>query len=154
MTAAELLDDLNRLGIEVAVHGYRLRYRPRSAVTPKLVERLRAHKPELLALLGPAGPPDAATVAPAVDHPEPVVSWPEAVRWEDCIAPPEPCPDCGGLVCWWNALGGRRCMACDPPFNAIRALERAERIRRRHGIPSPPGAAEMLADLKRFFGYL
>ena len=74
------------------------------------------------------------------------------VQWEESIDPPCPCPSCGGLVFWWNVLGDRRCMACNPPTVAIRLLERAERIRRRCGIPSPTGAAEMLAELKRIAG--
>jgi hypothetical protein len=44
-TAVNLLADLTRLGIEVVVHKVRLRYRPRSALMPDQVERLRAHKP-------------------------------------------------------------------------------------------------------------
>lgn len=151
--AADLLTYLTRLGIEMVAHGDRLRYRPRSALTPDLAERLRAHKAEVLAILRPAEGPGGATAAQAVDHPERVVSRPEAtpevMRWEDCIDPPEPCPRCGGLILWWNAFGDRRCLTCDPPLKAIRALERVERIRRRHGIPNPAGAADLLADLKR-----
>jgi hypothetical protein len=70
------------------------------------------------------------------------------IRWEDCIAPPDPCPGCGGIMFWWNALGDRRCLRCDPPKAAIRLLEKTERIRRRAGIPSPTGAMEILAELK------
>lgn len=50
-SAAALLTALVRRGIELQARGDRLRYRPRSALTPGLVERIRAHKPELLALL-------------------------------------------------------------------------------------------------------
>ena len=145
--ADHLLADLTRLGIKVVVHGDRLRYRPRSALTPDLAARLRTHKANLLAILRLFVGPDAATAAsvgPVADEPDP-----EAIQWEDCIDPPPPCPGCGGLIFWWNPSGGRRCKACDPPTAAIRLLEKAERIRRRHGSPSTPGAAEMLGDLKR-----
>lgn len=58
MSAAELLLDLGRLGIRLEPHGDRLRYSPRSALTPFLADRLKAHMVELLELLRPA--PDAA----------------------------------------------------------------------------------------------
>jgi hypothetical protein len=115
--------------------GDRLRYRPRSALTPELAERLKTHRDDLLEVLGPKESPDDAATAPA---------------WEDCLDPPDPCPNCGGRLYWWNLLGNHRCLVCDPPVIAMRTLERAERIRRRCGIPSPPGATEMLADLKRW----
>ena len=55
MRAAQLMADLTRLGIRLEAHGDRLRYSPRSAVTPELVDRMKAHKPELLAMLQPEG---------------------------------------------------------------------------------------------------
>ena len=48
---AELLADLAVRGIRLEADGERLRYHPRSALTPKLLERLKAHKADLLALL-------------------------------------------------------------------------------------------------------
>src|SRR4030042_1131328 len=62
MTATDLLADMNRAGIELQADGDKLRYRPLSAMTPDLAERLKACKPELLALLNktpdiPARPP-------------------------------------------------------------------------------------------------
>lgn len=50
--------DLAGRGIRLEAHGDRLRYHPRSAITPDLVDRLRDHKAELLAILRP----DAAEV--------------------------------------------------------------------------------------------
>jgi len=55
VNAAELITDLARLRIRIEAHGDRLRYSPRSAVTPDLAERMKAHKPELLAMLQPEG---------------------------------------------------------------------------------------------------
>ena len=53
MIATELLADLTRLGIRLEAHGDRLRFWPRSAVTPELADRMKAHKAELLAVLQP-----------------------------------------------------------------------------------------------------
>jgi hypothetical protein len=51
MSAAELLMDLGRQGIRLEADGERLRFHPRSALTPDLLGRLKAHKGELLTLL-------------------------------------------------------------------------------------------------------
>ena len=45
------MTDLAQLGIRIEAHGDRLRYSPRSAVTPDLGQRMKAHKGELLAML-------------------------------------------------------------------------------------------------------
>ena len=134
MSAAELLANLTRLGIEVVAHEDGLRYRPRSAVTPDLAERLRTHKAELLAILRPAVAPDGATVTPAAGEAEPAErrpgAAPEAIRWEDCLDPPDPCPECGTLELWQTLAGNWRCLRCDPPTTARRLAELAGRIRR------------------------
>jgi len=62
MSAAALLAELAQLGITIEAHGDRLRYSPRSSVTPDLADRLKAHKRELLAMLTAEG--DAPTVVP------------------------------------------------------------------------------------------
>ena len=49
--ASTLLIELARHGIEIQPHGDRLRSRPRSAMTPDLIERVRLHKSDLLAIL-------------------------------------------------------------------------------------------------------
>ena len=51
MIASSLLVTLTDLGIQLKAHGNRLRYRPRSAVSPALVERMNAHKAELIEAL-------------------------------------------------------------------------------------------------------
>ena len=136
LVLADLLAECNAHGIRLALAdgGGLAVDAPEDALTPDLLARLKAHKAELLAALRPP----VAPVEPA-----------EAVLQEECIEPPDPCPNCRGLVFWWDIPGDQRCMACDPPVKAIRALEIVERIRRRHRIPSPPGVPEMLADLKR-----
>jgi hypothetical protein len=56
VNVAQLLADLARLGIRLEARGDRLGYWPRSALSPDLTERLKAHKDELLAKLrGEAG---------------------------------------------------------------------------------------------------
>ncbi len=47
----ELLTELDRRGVELRACGEKLRYRPRSALTPELAQRVKAYKPELLAML-------------------------------------------------------------------------------------------------------
>ena len=54
MSAAELLANLDRLGVRLEAHGDRLRYQPRSALTPDLLVRPKAHKADVLAMLRPA----------------------------------------------------------------------------------------------------
>ncbi len=55
-SVALLLAELTRLGIQLQVHGDRLRYRPRDALTAELAERVKAHKPNLMAILRVTGP--------------------------------------------------------------------------------------------------
>ncbi len=50
MNAAQLMSDLARLGIRIEADGDRLRYWPRSAVTPDLFGRMKAFKLELLSI--------------------------------------------------------------------------------------------------------
>ena len=54
--AANLLAELCLRGIEVLAEGDRLRYRPRSKMTPELTERVRRHKGDLIAIIRAAGP--------------------------------------------------------------------------------------------------
>lgn len=54
--AAILLADLAGRGVTVETDGQTLRYRPRSAVTPADLNRLRKLKDELIAVLSPPSP--------------------------------------------------------------------------------------------------
>jgi hypothetical protein len=69
MSAVELFANLNRLGIQLMADGERLRYAPRSALTPDLIDRMKAHKAELLALLRPAVDRSSALPAATVGFP-------------------------------------------------------------------------------------
>jgi hypothetical protein len=51
VSAAELLQELNQMGVRLEVVGERVRYWPKDALTPDLLDRLRSHKFELLAML-------------------------------------------------------------------------------------------------------
>jgi TubC N-terminal docking domain len=51
LSAKALFAELRERGVEIMAEGELLRYRPRSAVTPELLDRLRTHKPTLLMLL-------------------------------------------------------------------------------------------------------
>ena len=48
MTAATILQELRRRGVEVRAIGHRLRDRPREAVTPELLQALRENRDEIL----------------------------------------------------------------------------------------------------------
>lgn len=126
---ADLMIDLDRAGVrELVADDGRLLYRPRSAVTPELAERLRSHKAALLAALRPAGAPGPEDEAAALLAGLPMAEAPPLGPdgWPtDSIDPPEPCSDCGGLMFWWNAFGDQRCLACDPPARVDRYLRRS-----------------------------
>ena len=51
MKAEELLAEVEALGVVVSVDHEHLRLRPKSRLTPELIEDLRAHKTELLGLV-------------------------------------------------------------------------------------------------------
>ena len=63
VSAAELMANLARLGIRLEADANRLLYWPRSAVTPDLAERVKAHKGELLAILRPSVEAQSITCA-------------------------------------------------------------------------------------------
>jgi len=51
MTATEILSELARRGVHLEVAGDKLRWRPKEAVTPDLVETLKQRKAEIIAAL-------------------------------------------------------------------------------------------------------
>ena len=66
-TVALLMADLVRRGIELGADGGKLRYRPRDRMTPALADRLKAHRSDVLAILGAlSGPADGTR--PAAGH--------------------------------------------------------------------------------------
>lgn len=66
MTTAELLADVAQRGITLQADGGKLRFYPRDAVGPELLELLARHKVELLAILtGDSGDSDETQNEPA-----------------------------------------------------------------------------------------
>jgi hypothetical protein len=112
MTAMQVLTDLHVLGIRLEVRGDRLRYAPRSAITPDLVERMKRHKSELLTVLAPTSP-----------------STDKANGFGGVIDPPDACPKCRTLELWKTMVGSWRCRRCDPPTKAAELREEAARLR-------------------------
>ena len=80
MSAAEIMVDLARRGIRLEGEGERLRYYPRSALTPELLDRLIAHKAELLAAI------ERFEERAAIMEFDAGLSRPEAERlaWKEC----------------------------------------------------------------------
>ena len=50
-SASDLLAELDGLGIQLEADGEHLRFRPREKMTADLAGRMKAHKPELVALV-------------------------------------------------------------------------------------------------------
>lgn len=146
MSAAQLMTDLARLGIRIEAHGDRLRYSPRSAVTPVLADRMKAHKGELLAILSPDAERSAIQWCETAPRHEVQAALENAlIEWDAIVAesdgppadlqsievtdPPDPCPKCGTLELWQSLVGNWRCLRCDPPTKARRLRERAARMK-------------------------
>ena len=100
----QLFNELADRGVTLVSDGDRLRYYPRAKMTPELVERLREHKAEVVAVIADPWPAD--------------------------YNEPEPCEKCNGLDLWETFTGRWRCSKCDPPTRARRLLEKAERMAR------------------------
>jgi hypothetical protein len=138
MNATELLSDLTRQGIRLEAQGERLRYFPRSAVTADLIERMKAHKGELLAMVAAKAGEAAGVSGRSVDHASKVVAtgapeliksdvWPAGSIAPDAITQ---CSECGSLELWQTVAGNWRCLRCDPPTVSRRLAERAAKIRK------------------------
>ena len=101
MTARDLLAELNQRGITIEAHGDRLRYSPRSAVTPDLAQRMKAHKAALLAILAGETWQPEASISDWHDANE--ANW-QAISDADrdyLLGPrdwPDPCLWCGGRL--------------------------------------------------------
>jgi hypothetical protein len=146
---------------------------PQDALTPDLLGRLKAHKPDLLVMLRPEAElgtcedcGQALTETPTFDgflnlecprcdrcfgcRPStgeiaarfagaPQKAIPVVVDESQAIGEVVPCPKCCKLELWQTAAddlfgltpGRWRCVKCEPPTDARRLAEAAERIRRR-----------------------
>lgn len=138
MTAQSLLEDLQARGITLRAEGDRLRFHPREVVGPQDLAALRAHKPELLALLRGAEEPQAspAVICPWCRSPD-LLNGASGGLW---------CPGCNRLTWRETPAGGfirADCGDVDPwPTQKARLLAGVEYP------PRPPEAppAGILAD--------
>ncbi len=103
MSVTELMIDLRECGIQLEARGDRLGYSPKAAMTPELAERVKSHKPTLLAILTADDVPAAVLWQAALDLLEGDPEFPPemlmgcrraSVRWEserpagDCVIEP------------------------------------------------------------------
>ena len=123
----ELLAECKTLGIRLsAAEGGGLEIdAPQDALTPNLLDRLKACKADLLAILrrDPEAREEQLAIALEACGLDPA----EEIDPADLI----PCPTCGRLELWETLSGTWRCLRCDPPTKARRLAETAEHIRRR-----------------------
>ena len=82
MPVGNLLADLKARGVKLVAHGDRLRYYPRSAVTPDLLERIKIHKVELLALVRPGAATSASDAGARTEREAP--RWPAQPSSAEC----------------------------------------------------------------------
>jgi hypothetical protein len=128
--ASRLMADLIRLGIKLEADGNRLRYSPRSAVTPDLAKRMKAHKSELLAMLRAGQTPLSLTqaVKASVSADGKWHTLHDITRgefdWINGAFDTNPGPI--GQVCrchkeqlWWRSIYGEHliCGICHPPVS-------------------------------------
>jgi TubC N-terminal docking domain len=137
---ADLLTDCDARGIQLmlAEDGGLTIDAPRDALTPHLLDKLKARKTELIAVL--VSEQAEMTDDVAVIGPD---GWPI-----DSIDPNElsPCPTCGRYEFWQSGAGNWRCEHCEPPTTALRLLELADRLRQRSDVnPTRVGATATLS---------
>ena len=132
MTVESLIANLADLGVQILADGDRLRFWPRSAASPSLLEQMKVHKVELLESVRSAGTstnePEPKTHAECFDQDDPFEDWIELVNADGTIVwihsryihaeivdRPDPCLKCQSLTFWWNESGDTRCLNCAPP---------------------------------------
>jgi hypothetical protein len=164
---ADFLLVLKSRGIALSAFGGRIRFdAPLGAFTPELRTVAVEHRGELLQALPPQdavpsgvatgdGPQDAhASPTGGVDlrpQDSDAADWIKYTTangrqgWQrsdldgcEIIDPPAPCPDCGGIVFWWDVAGGQHCERCQPPRHGPRLRELAQRLRERHAAENRP----------------
>lgn len=82
-SVAGILADVARRGITLQPHAGKVRFRPRSAMTPDLAQRIKARRTALLALLSDTTPPDVTAISPdgGESRVSSVVSVSEPPKW-------------------------------------------------------------------------
>ena len=108
MGASEVLAELTRRGVEVAVVGDRLRFRPLEAVTPDLRAALVEHKADLIRLLGTHDDDVSWRVEVMRRQLRPSIGIPYLVARRDFVDVPGGCLSCG------DPCGSGRRYRCGP----------------------------------------
>lgn len=104
-------------------------------ITPDLLEKLRQHKACLIRVLQKGR--DELDAKLCESEPD---SFPsedlQTTLWDECIEPPRPCSLCGGILFWWDVIGGQHCMQCEAPrFPLEKAIELQKLAKRLRQFP-------------------
>lgn len=114
MGPADVLEELNRRGVAIAVAGDRLRFRPQDAVTPDLRAALLEHKTDLIRLLDALDEQVAWRVGAMRHQIRPGLIVPFLVARRNFVDAPGGCLSCG------DPCGAGRRYRCGP---CVRAAE-------------------------------
>jgi hypothetical protein len=133
MSVTELRRELERLGVRLEVRGDQLAFHPTSALADDMVQQLRTHKADLVALL------TTTTSSEPFTNGQETSSFQTEEDEDECPAAHfelqeidwnTPC-SCGSLELWETVGGDWRCLRCHPPEASRRLRALAERIRQR-----------------------
>lgn len=172
-TAAEILAECQAHGIILQpLPGGRLDVDgPAGELTPELLQRLRDHKAELLALLA-GGTQDGRPEGQDHGAGDPQDLQPidgDAAKWQPYSTPdgrcgivrddladmtiidlPTPCSGCGGIERWQDLTGTWRCPVCSPPGTRAALLRlQAAAARTRHPVTRDRGTTPTVAPRTR-----
>lgn len=108
---AEILAELSRRGVAVHADGETIRLKPRASLDDRLLARVRAHKPEILAVL--SGRPATCSLTCYEIEPGKWIHQP----WDGCetsLTPqPEKPPQRTESLCWHCGGSGQcNCISC------------------------------------------
>ncbi|MFQ5735054.1 MAG: hypothetical protein ACE5KM_24230 [Planctomycetaceae bacterium] len=124
------MHDLTRAGIHLEAHGDRLRFHPRSAMTPDLIDRIKAHKNELLAILRPDDDPDAPQTVPVIVNTTAYDKYDRPIeaftgKRQSGQSPSQLRCRCHEEQRWWRSVFGPHviCGVCHPPATPGVVLE-------------------------------
>ena len=106
MTATEILSELERRGVRLEVVADRLRFRPKEAVTPELVEVLKQHKGEILTVLQSRQPATSYGLCPGPDKCGGCYSVGVIDGRERFIHPPKVSPEWNAWLTKWQPKKG------------------------------------------------
>ena len=125
LPVTELLTDLRERGIEIRPLNGRIRFRPKSAMTPDLAERIDRLRCEIIANYEAVQDPFTVAVMRAFGG-EVVndASWPsETAPFHEPPVEPDRCRGCRGRRWWRRRAGGpracERCHPCPYPDDAV-----------------------------------